>query len=752
MDTEKRLPIKVVHAQNEDYVQPESGGGARKIFGDVTTERRVQLVGQVQELRGVFAAAFNRWPNLPAVARVRLKEEALAKSHRPRGLLNASTTPIIGAEGFGALLVSVQPSGLDQLAREIETDTARSRMADISTIDAITAYRVGKSPDAVDHLKKRVEEGEAALKLRLFDHRSTALNAILFEAFLKQVQELQLEPPEELPYGGGIRIFRLRGVRPDAVLTLASFVGTQQLSAFPRYVSIRAASVQVRKANGTDFPPPENGRVYPTVGIIDTGTSPTDALLTPWVAKRHDYVAQHEQDFDHGSFVAGLVVHPRLLNSGQPAFPEGGAKIIDVVAIPGKGAGLGEDELVTILEEVLPKHPEVRVWNLSLAGSAPCSDGDFSDLAVKLDDLQDRFNVTFVFAAGNYTVRPFRSWPPEDVGEADRICGPADSVRGVTVASTAHLAHGSSKVQKDEPSPFSRRGPGPVFIPKPEVSHFGGNCDATGSYTQTGVLSLDGNGHVAENIGTSFASPLVATLLAGLDASLNEPPSRNLAKALLVHSAVIGAKELSARDIRYRGFGIPGNVLDVITCTPWSATIVFEPELVSGLDFVRSNFPIPPCLRTPEGKVRGDFAITLAYDPPLDAAYGSEYCRLNVDVSLGTFEKGADGKRHHKKQIPAEPKDITELYERQLIEHGFKWSPVKVYRRSMRGVDGKTWRLKIDLLNRSGFSTDAPQSAAIVITMSDPKRTAPVYDEVVATMLRSGWATNDLQVRPRIRT
>jgi serine protease AprX len=752
MDTPTRLPIKLVHSRQEDFIPPEAGGSPRKLFGDVTPETRAQLVGQVQGLRQTFAVDFKRWPNLPAVARVRLKEEALAKSHRPRGLLNPSTTPIIGAEGFGELLVSVQPSGLDQLAREIETDTTRGRTADISTIQAITAYRIDSSVSDLDALRKRVAEGEATLKLRLFDHRNTALNAILYDAFLKQIADLKLTPPEELPYGGGIRVFRLRGVRPDAVVALAGFVGTQHLSSFPRYVSIRAASVQVRQLSNADFPAPEAGRHYPTVGIIDSGTSPADPFLAPWVSARHVYVAPSEQTFDHGSFVAGLIVHPRLLNAKQPAFPDASSKVVDVVAIPGGGAGLGEDELVTILEEVLPKHPEVRVWNLSLAGHAPCSDGDFSDLAVKLDDLQDRFGVTFVFAAGNYTTKPFRSWPPEDLGEADRICGPADSVRGITVASTAHLAHATSQVQKNEPSPFSRRGPGPVYIPKPEVSHFGGNCDKTGNYAQTGVLSVDGNGHIAENIGTSFASPLVATLLAGIDSALASTPSRNLAKALLVHSAVLSSKELSAHDIRYRGFGVPGSVLDVVTCVPWSATLIFEPDLLSGLEFIRPNFPIPPSLRTAAGKVRGDFAMTLVYDPPLDAAYGSEYCRINVDASLGTYEKGPDGKRHHHRQIPPEPKDISKLYERQLIEHGFKWSPVKVYRRSMKGVSGKLWRLKIDLLNRSGFSTATPQGAAVIITMSDPQQKANVYDEVVTLMQKAGWATNDLQVQTRVRT
>ena len=406
---------------------------------------------------------------------------------------------------------------------------------------------------------------------------------------------------------------------------------------------------------------------------------------------------------------------------------------------------------MTLLEDVLPQHPEVRVWNLSLSGSDPCSDDYFSDLAIKLDDLQDRFGVTFVLAAGNYATPPFRTWPPGNHGEADRICGPADSVRGIAVGAVAHIARPSSRVKEGEPSPFTRRGPGPVYTPKPEVTHYGGNCDGKGNFTQTGMRSIDGDGNIAENIGTSFAAPLVATLLANTSQALAQPPSTNLLKALLVQSAVLGTEALDAEAIRYRGFGIPGDVLDVVTCVPWAATLVFEAELVAGLEYVRTRFPIPPSMRTTGGKVRGEIVMTLAYDPPVDAAYGAEYCRNNVDVSLGKYDIGKDGKPHHHCLIPPEPKEFDERYERQLIEHGFKWSPIKVYRRAMRGVTGRDWRLKIALLSRSGFVPQDPQRIALVVTMADPEKQAPIYDEVVRVMQRNGWATADLEVQARIR-
>ena len=144
--------------------------------------------------------------------------------------------------------------------------------------------------------------------------------------------------------------------------------------------------------------------------------------------------------------------------------------------------------------------------------------------------------------------------------------------------------------------------------------------------------------------------------------------------------------------------------------------------------------------------------MTLAYDPPLDASAGAEYCRVNVEASLGTYKRNKEGKREHKGQVPPEPKDIKKHYEKHLIEHGFKWAPTKVYHRNIpRGVAGDVWRLKLSVHNRSEFSTEEPQSAALVVTVADPSRQKPVYDETVQMLGRIGWQVTDLQVSDRVR-
>lgn len=485
------------------------------------------------------------------------------------------------------------------------------------------------------------------------------------------------------------------------------------------------------------------------LSVVDSGTAADDPYLSPWRHAREVYVPEADQDNSHGSFVSGLIVHARKLNHDDGRFPSCSARIVDVVALAKNGTT--EDKLLSTLEDAIEKYPEVKVWNLSLGTERSINDEMFSDLGVALDRLQDEHGITFILAAGNYREKPYRGWPPDDLGEKDRICAPADSVRAIVVGSAAHRDHSSSRVKAGYPSPFSRRGPGPLYLPKPELSHIGGNCNPAGSCNQIGVLSIDGRGNLAENFGTSFATPLVSTLFANVSHRVVGGASHLLTRALLVHSAAMQGQKIDPTLLKYQGFGTPPDLSSVFGCEPWQCTLIFELEIAPSVAYEKAVFPMPKSLCVDEDTIKANVLMTLVHEPDLDASFGSEYCRSNIEVSLGTYDHGEDGKQHQKKQIPEDPKLSGSAYERDLVEHGFKWSPVKVYRREMSRVQGEIWRLALSVEHRSGNATVEPQRAALIITIADPLKKAPVYDEMVVQMNKLGWAPNDLQVRTRLR-
>jgi len=190
----------------------------------------------------------------------------------------------------------------------------------------------------------------------------------------------------------------------------------------------------------------------------------------------------------------------------------------------------------------------------------------------------------------------------------------------------------------------------------------------------------------------------------------------------------------------------------VLGCDPWQCTMIFELEILPTVAYEKATFPMPQCLYVNQDTVRANILMTLVHEPDLDASFGSEYCRSNIEVSLGTYEPGRDGKRHQKKQVPEDPKLAGSAYEQDLVEHGFKWSPVKVYRREMvRGVRGQTWRLDLSLHHRASHVSTDSERAVLIITVSDPEKKAPVYNEMVVSMNKLGWSATDLPLRARLK-
>jgi hypothetical protein len=209
---------------------------------------------------------------------------------------------------------------------------------------------------------------------------------------------------------------------------------------------------------------------------------------------------------------------------------------------------------------------------------------------------------------------------------------------------------------------------------------------------------------------------------------------------------------LDSSVINYCGLGAPAGVEDIVSCTRSSATIIIQAPVQASPTFGKRPFPIPACFANPDsGKLAGEIFMTLLYDPPLDRSHGIEYCRCNVSASLGTVTVDPKtGKEVYERQVGPVPKELTDGYEEELIKHGFKWAPLKLYyRKFSRGPAGRQWRLTLDVLNRADTQLDDAQDVILVITLRADSEL--VYDQMVQEMVRLNWGAQDLRVRSRLR-
>jgi hypothetical protein len=751
------LPIKVVLPSQDDFREPNEKGGGFDPLCPVDDEFRKTYVGQVEKVARTFSKSLAS--GLPAVAKVVLKEEARAKSFRPSEVFNDDTCPIIGVSEAGTLFVSATSAGLTKLEQRLQTADSQTAVAHLSTLSAISPYTatdaLGVAP--AKDVQTPTNEGQEVLRVKLFRHGNKSLDAQIDAEFERFAKENGASEVKAVNYGRGVKMYRCATKNePDTAARLASFVGTQSVCKMPRFQMVRTTARALGPVSAENFPAPDIGYEYPVVGLFDSGTDRDNDSVQKWVVKRHDWHPPEEQDNGHGTFVAALIANGRKLNHGDTRFPNASCKIVDVVVFDKSGQA-EESDLLAFFEQGLIDFPEVKVWNLSLAlMGVPCDSNSMSEFGAAIDDMQQRFGVLFVNAAGNMNAPPYRAWPvaPSFVGQ-DRLAPPGDGMLCITVGGIAHTDNPAACVRREQPSPFGLRGPALGGIPKPDVCHYAGNCDASGNYMQTGIVSVGLNGQLHEDIGVSFATPLVTAIAGTVDRELrvnDEPMSSLLVKGLIVHSALVKNGPPLSETIEYTGYGIPAEPEEILHCTQSAATIIFQVPVTRIPRFYKHPFAMPDCLAV-SGNLKCDLFATLIYDSPLDRAFGVEYCRRNVEASLGFLvEEEERGEVYGGREVHPCPHDLHQRYPAQLSHFGLQWSPMKLYfRRFKKTAAGRKWRLSLKVTNRAECDIEEPMDVHLIVTIKSHDPDAQVYTEMVREMDRLGWTVGNLEIRSRER-
>ncbi|MDP1830684.1 MAG: S8 family peptidase [Geothrix sp.] len=512
------------------------------------------------------------------------------------------------------------------------------------------------------------------------------------------------------------------------------------------------------------------GATYPKIGIIDGGTS---GVLSKWIVGAWDLLAKAHKSPDHGTFIGGLLVVGEPLNGLDVVLEAGACDLVDIAIVPREDQphlfaeyfrnGITDflDEVEAAVQECKARYG-VRIFNFSLNIDQPISLSQYSEEAARLDQISDEHDVLIFVSAGNLNGGKARSeWSSEPIkalaqlaaSREDGVLIPAESVRNLTVGSLN--PPGALDAIPHAPASYTRRGPGPGAIVKPDLVHVGGAGAAKG-LNGHGLFSLSPGGQAVSSCGTSFATPLVAKTAAVLQQSIEGEISRETLKALLIHNAIVPGplQDRAFHDVARHlvGFGMPRPAKEILEGNAHEITLVFASRLHFKQELI-FPFQWPISLVSSDGKCSGEIRATLVYSPPLDHRYGAEFVRVNLEANL----RQENGQGQFRRQVPPAylPKDTGDDHhlESTLVEHGLKWSPVKIYHRFSEDGHGSSssWRLVVDYLERAEAKMpDEGVPFTCIVTISDPSAAKPVFNEMRQGLQTLGVRLENIQIAARI--
>ncbi|ERL63893.1 S8 family peptidase [Schleiferilactobacillus shenzhenensis] len=749
-----------------------TGGGGNKdpkwvLTGKALTERSQTLTQAVDDVTEGWAA--HDQDGLPHVLSVRFIDEAVAKTHQQTiAALFAvgNNSGQIGVDGTNKMMVKVD--AVDQLIRVKQElhDTERNRQP-ISAITEITPFVPEVRPPAPGILYK--------LSPMLYRDQKADEHALRYiEAQLKKKQI----DYHQVKYGPTLQVFEVVDATPDALSFFRKLPirlsEPLERAVPPFFRNVNNHFDQIQPLS------PVDGVDYPVIGLLDTGVE-QNRFTKGWVT-RTTATAYVDADLNtqHGTFIATLLLYGDQANHTQDASLEG-CRIIDVPVFPKQG--VDGPTLLDNIERGIKAHPQVRIWNLSISLTGVIRTDRFSEFAMMLDALQDRYGVVICKSAGN------------DTGfYAGHAAGPlnigAEALRAVTVGAIDRNSDSVGYCRPFYPAPYSRVGRGPADTIKPDLVQFGGDVFAKvqdprmpADFSVVGETALADELTTTTKVGTSFSTPKVARELAELEVLTNHQYTLRTVKALAIHSA--SYQEVPALSTEERvqkmGYGRPEKAIDIIQDTRYSSTLILEGELAKGQRIDMMEFPFPSAL-IHDGFYYGQIHLTVVTDPILRVGEDAMYCQSELTVQFGTYTKKKESSLHMARYNPFGREGATNILrhdyysqkamaendqfvgERVLLAYGQKYYPVKKFSLDLADLKpatiqhamskDNTWFLFLETHYRNeAESTEQSLKLpySVVITIEDPTQTTDVYDSTVNRLNELDFIHDTLRQNNAIR-
>jgi Subtilase family len=369
------------------------------------------------------------------------------------------------------------------------------------------------------------------------------------------------------------QIERLDDVAQPSLMMVRVRCNRTQADALLRHRDVRMVdlpprlgiSVQLLTTDANGIPaPPAPDAAAPAVAVLDSGLTPGHPMLGQAVGDAQGYVAGDASSNDarpywHGTFVGGIALYGDV-----EACVRQRQFVPQLRLFSGKVFKDDDQDQTEFVEKAVERAVRdlqaqygCRVFNLSYGDRNKIyDDRHLRGLAYTLDRLTRELGVLFVVPTGNlYLDEVQANYPDYLFHESARVLDPATALNVLTVGGLArHETSRDAQRNPDQieerilarlgqPSPLTRTGPSINGAIKPDLVEHAGNVVINrgtnrAKHQGLGVLSLNGGfgqpggGTFREDVGTSYAAPVVAHKAARLLQDLPDA-TPNLLRAMM---------------------------------------------------------------------------------------------------------------------------------------------------------------------------------------------------------------------------
>lgn len=663
----------------------------------------------------------NACPDDKAVLSIVLNPEYIAKSFFPKELFQR-----VGVEAVGSRTRSVTPQkrsmgrpAEEALTTEIFVMGPRSSLRSWSsgfpqwndtsgaTHGVISIEEIG-APDAGDKIKGDIPDGRVTFEVVLHTDELLGEQRIL-KSFRAYLSSLGIDAPmDKRFYAGGLCFVELTAPAEKAE-DIATFTAVRALREMP---TLRVLRPTVRAA-ATASPQirfPAEAAIDPTIKVaIFDGGVPDNHPLTAWTTPidTTGVGASHDELRRHGVHVTSAFLFGHIDPTKPLPRPYAPVQHFRVLDTDPSQDPEGLYEVLYRIDQTLLNN-QFDLVNISLGPRLPIEDDDVHAWTAVLDDRLARNDTLATIAVGNDGER-------DAALGFNRIQVPADCVNAMAIGAAD---------SPDKPwsrAPYSSVGPGrsPGLI-KPDLVEFGGSLQRPFL-----VAKLDGTPQLDVTGGTSFASPSLLRMGAGVKAHLGSNISMLAIRALLIHTAE--ESPISAEEI---GRGRVARTMDdILLCDDDTVRVIYQGS-ISARSYVRAPIPVP--LEEMSGKVQ--ITATICYKTLTDPHHPGNYTRAGLEIAF----RPKDSKRKDEEQLHADTQSFFGKAQKGLTEGDLRrdaWKWENTLHASV-GFLGKSLRNPaFDIhynarLESRDFAPDDELRYALVVSVK-AKRVADLYDQIV---------------------